>query len=164
MNERDGLGDNLPPDYVTRVTPGGFYGWPWFYIGGNQDPRHKGEHDELKDKVVVPDVLLQPHSAPLGLAVYTGTQFPAEYRGDIFVASARLVEPRAAHRLQAHPRPAARRQADRRLRGFHDRLRDQDGAVWGRPVGVVVAAGRIAPGQRRRVGNRLAHRLCRAKN
>jgi glucose/arabinose dehydrogenase len=64
-NERDGLGDDLPPDYITRVREGGFYGWPWYYIGANQDPRHKGARPELKDKVIVPDVLNQPHSAPL---------------------------------------------------------------------------------------------------
>ena len=61
MNERDGLGDNLVPDYITHVEEGGFYGWPWYYIGPNQDPRHKGKHPELKDKVIVPDVLLQSH-------------------------------------------------------------------------------------------------------
>ena len=86
VNERDGLGDNLPPDYVTRATPGGFYGWPWYYIGDHLDPRHSGEHPELNGKVVTPDVLFQPHSAPIGFAIYDGKQFPAEYRGDLFVA------------------------------------------------------------------------------
>jgi glucose/arabinose dehydrogenase len=59
VNERDDLGDDLPPDYITHITPGGFYGWPWYYIGSNQDPRHAGKHPQLKDKVLVPDVLLQ---------------------------------------------------------------------------------------------------------
>ena len=58
VNERDALGDNLVPDYITHVEPGGFYGWPWFYMGGNQDPRLAGKHPELKSKVIVPDVLL----------------------------------------------------------------------------------------------------------
>lgn len=85
-NERDELGDDLPPDYITHVQEGGFYGWPWYYIGGNQDPKHKGKHPELKDKVIVPDVLVQPHFASLQLVFYQGKQFPAEYHGDIFAA------------------------------------------------------------------------------
>ncbi len=85
-NERDGYGDNLPPDYITRVKDGAFYGWPWYYIGDHEDPAHAGERPDLKGKVTVPDVLIQPHSAPLGMTFYTGTQFPAEYRGDGFVA------------------------------------------------------------------------------
>ena len=80
VNERDELGDDLPPDYVTRLREGAFYGWPWFYIGGHQDPRHAGEHPELRDRVSVPDVLLQPHSAALGITFYDGAQFPVEYR------------------------------------------------------------------------------------
>jgi glucose/arabinose dehydrogenase len=70
VNERDELGDNLPPDYVTRVKQGGFYGWPWYYIGANEDPRLKGIRPDLKDKVIVPDTLIQAHSAPLGMVVY----------------------------------------------------------------------------------------------
>ena len=85
-NERDGLGDDLVPDYVTRVREGAFYGWPWLYIGDNQDPRHPGERADLKGKVTIPDVLLQAHSASLGLTFYTGHQFPAEYSGDGFAA------------------------------------------------------------------------------
>jgi glucose/arabinose dehydrogenase len=86
VNERDGLGDNLVPDYATHVEQGAFYGWPWYYIGGNQDPRHKGERPELQDRVTVPGVLFQAHSATLGLAFYDGDQFPPEFRGDAFVA------------------------------------------------------------------------------
>jgi glucose/arabinose dehydrogenase len=77
VNERDQLGDNLVPDYVTNVQEGGFYGWPWFYMGSNQDPRHPGAHPELKGKILVPDVLLQPHNASLELTFYSGKQFPA---------------------------------------------------------------------------------------
>src|SRR5437762_383847 len=85
-NERDEIGEDLPPDYISSVRPGGFYGWPWFDIGNHQDPRHKGKHPELADKVIVPDVLVQAHSATLNLCFYTGDQFPAEYKGDIFAA------------------------------------------------------------------------------
>jgi glucose/arabinose dehydrogenase len=83
-NERDGLGDNLPPDYVSRIAEGAFYGWPWYYSGGNEDPRHKGERPDLAGKVTVPDVLIQPHSAPLGVTFYDGAAFPEPYRGDGF--------------------------------------------------------------------------------
>jgi glucose/arabinose dehydrogenase len=85
-NERDGLGDNVPPDYITRVRAGAFYGWPWYYIGSHEDPRHAGERPDLKDKVTVPDILIQPHSASLEMTFYDGTQFPAAYRGSIFAA------------------------------------------------------------------------------
>jgi glucose/arabinose dehydrogenase len=86
VNERDGLGDNLVPDYITHVQDGGFYGWPWWYMGGHQDPRHRGKHPELKSKVITPDVLLQAHNASLNFAFYEGKQFPADYQGDIFAA------------------------------------------------------------------------------
>ena len=138
-NERDLLGDNLPPDYVTRVKPGGFYGWPWFYIGGNQDPRHKGEHDELKDKVAVPDVLFQPHSAPLGLAFYTGSQFPAAYRGSAFVAmhGSWNRAQRTGYKLVRIP--VENGKPTGAYEDFMTGFVTGDGAVWGRPVGVVVA-------------------------
>jgi glucose/arabinose dehydrogenase len=91
VNERDELGDNLPPDYVTRVKAGGFYGWPWYYIGAHEDPRLKGIRPDLKNKVTVPDTLIQSHSAPLGMIVYQAPKgakfaFPKEYEGDIFLA------------------------------------------------------------------------------
>jgi glucose/arabinose dehydrogenase len=85
-NERDGLGDDLPPDYVTRVRDGGFYGWPWYYIGANEDPFHPGERPDLSNKVIVPDVLLQAHSASLEMTFYEGQQFPKEYHGNAFSA------------------------------------------------------------------------------
>ncbi|MGX4643765.1 PQQ-dependent sugar dehydrogenase [Massilia sp. SYSU DXS3249] len=91
VNERDELGDNLVPDYVTRVKKDAFYGWPWYYIGANEDPRLKGIRPDLKDKVTVPDTLIQSHSAPLGMVVYQAPKgakhaFPKAYEGDIFVA------------------------------------------------------------------------------
>jgi len=86
VNERDQIGDNLPPDYITHIEENGFYGWPWFYLGDHQDPRHKGEHPELAGKIIVPDVLLQAHSASLCMTFYTASQFPSQYRGCAFAA------------------------------------------------------------------------------
>ena len=86
VNERDGLGDGLVPDYLTRVQPGGFYGWPYSYTGSIPDPNMGGRGADLAARAIVPDVLFKSHSAPLGLVFYQGTQFPAEYRGDAFVA------------------------------------------------------------------------------
>jgi glucose/arabinose dehydrogenase len=87
-NERDLLGDDLVPDYSTRIREGGFYGWPWYYMGSNEDPRLKADRPDLRGKVLVPDVPYQAHSAPLGLVFYTATSgkaaFPAEYVGDGF--------------------------------------------------------------------------------
>jgi glucose/arabinose dehydrogenase len=86
-NERDLLGDNLPPDYVAGVKPGAFYGWPWYYIGNHEDTRPGGgRRPDLADKVTAPDVLIQPHSAPLGIAFDPGGQFPPDWKGDAFVA------------------------------------------------------------------------------
>ena len=85
VNERDELGDNLPPDYFTSVVDGGFYGWPYSYIGSNVDPRVKPQKPELVEKAIIPDVLLGPHVAPLQFTFYTGSQFPEQYRGGAFV-------------------------------------------------------------------------------
>lgn len=85
VNERDEMGDNVPFEYATEVKQGAFYGWPWYYIGANEDPRPASERPDLKDKVTVPDVLMQAHSAPLNIAFYDGEAFPDEYRGDAFV-------------------------------------------------------------------------------
>jgi glucose/arabinose dehydrogenase len=86
VNERDELGDDLPPDYFTSLKDGGFYGWPNSYIGDNVDPRVKQEHPELVKRAIIPDVLLGAHVAPLQFAFYTGKQFPARYHGGAFVA------------------------------------------------------------------------------
>ena len=85
VNERDYLGDDLVPDFLTGVQDGGFYGWPYYYLGAHHDPRLP-KKPELNDRIIVPDVLFQSHSAPLGLCFYQGEQFPAEYSGDAFVA------------------------------------------------------------------------------
>jgi glucose/arabinose dehydrogenase len=139
VNERDGLGDNLVPDYITHVQEGGFYGWPWWYMGGHQDPRHKGKHPELKDKVIVPDVLLQPHNASLEFTFYEGQQFPAEYKGDIF-ASEHGSWNKAVRvgyeviRIPLHQTGDASGEYEDFLTGFVL----PDGNVWGRPVGITV--------------------------
>jgi glucose/arabinose dehydrogenase len=138
VNERDGLGDNLPPDYVTRVEPGAFYGWPWFYIGGHPEPRMGGARIDLASRVTVPDVLIQPHSAPVGMAFYDGVQFPADYRGDAFVAlhgswnrAQRTGYKVVRLRFQdGHPTGVY----EDFLTGFVA----SDQAVWARPVGLTV--------------------------
>jgi glucose/arabinose dehydrogenase len=86
VNERDGLGDDLVPDYLTLVTRGAFYGWPYSYLGRHEDPRRKGERSDLVARAVVPSVLIESHSAPIGVTFYEGNMFPASYRGDAFVA------------------------------------------------------------------------------
>lgn len=141
VNERDMLGDNLVPDYITRVQEGGFYGWPWWYIGANQDPRHAGKRPELKDKVIVPDVLIQPHSASLGLVFYDGKQFPAEYAGDIFAAEhgSWNKAARAGYEVIRVPRHGTAR-ASGEYQDFLTGFVLDDGTVWGRPVGVAVAS------------------------
>jgi glucose/arabinose dehydrogenase len=85
VNERDELGDDLVPDYVTSVKEGGFYGWPYAYFGANEDPRRKGERPDLVKQTLVPDVPLTPHSASLGLAFYDGQAFPEKYRNGAFI-------------------------------------------------------------------------------
>lgn len=86
VNERDGLGDGLVPDYLTHLVEGGFYGWPYAYIGNHPDPKFGSKRPDLVAKAITPDLLFQSHSAPLGLVFYEGDQFPASYRGDAFVA------------------------------------------------------------------------------
>jgi glucose/arabinose dehydrogenase len=139
INERDNLGDNLVPDYVTHVRRGGFYGWPWFYIGGNQDPAHPGKHPELKDKVIVPDVLIQAHSASLGMTFYDGKMFPPEYSGDAFAA-----EHGSWNHSQGSGREVIRIPLEKgRATGvYQDFLTGftTGNKAWGRPVGVAVAA------------------------
>ena len=143
VNERDGLGDNLVPDYVTRVKPGGFYGWPWWYMGDHEDPRRRGERPDLAGKTITPDVPLQAHSAALGLVFYPqgasgAATFPAEYRGDAFVAlhgswNRELRTGYKVVRLKLHDGVPTGAYEDF-LTGFV-----VDGKhVWGRPVGVAV--------------------------
>lgn len=86
VEERDLIGDELVPEYVTAIKEGAFYGWPYAYLGQHEDPRRKGERPDLVAKAIVPDVLIQAHSAVLGMVFYEGKSFPADYRGDAFVA------------------------------------------------------------------------------
>jgi glucose/arabinose dehydrogenase len=138
-NERDGLGDDLVPDYVTRIRENAFYGWPWYYIGGHEDPRRVGERPDLKDKVTIPDVLLQSHSASLGMIFYDGTNFPVEYRGDAFAA-----EHGSWNRSKRTGYKVVRiRLQDGMPTGEYEDFVTgfviNDSQVWGRPVGVAVA-------------------------
>ncbi len=140
VNERDALGDNLVPDYITHVQEDGFYGWPWWYMGSHQDPRHEGKHPELKDKVITPDVILHPHNASLEMTFYDGKQFPAEYQGDIF-ASEHGSWNRSVRvgyeliRVPLHQTGRATGEYEDFMTGFVV----DNGHVWGRPVGVAVA-------------------------
>jgi glucose/arabinose dehydrogenase len=137
-NERDDLGNNLVPDYITHVQEDGFYGWPWWYIGGHQDPRLAGKHPELKDKVIVPDVLLQPHFASLEMVFYEGSQFPSGYKGDAFAAEhgSWNREPRAGYEVIRVPMKDGH--ATGSFEDFLTGFVTSDGKVWGRPVGVAV--------------------------
>jgi len=139
VNERDALGDNLPPDYITQVQEAGFYGWPWYYIGGNQDPRHKGKHPELKDKVIVPDVLVQPHNASLEMVFYEASQFPQEYRGSIFAAEHGSWNRAARTGYEVIRVPMKSAKATGEYEDFLTGFVTSEGKVWGRPVGVAVA-------------------------
>lgn len=142
-NERDDLGDDLVPDYVTRVKEGGYYGWPWYYMGNLEDPRHAGERPDLAGKAIVPDVIEQSHSASLQMTFYTATSgvaaFPAEYRGDAFVAlhgswnRSRRTGYKVIRVRINHGVPTG--EYDDFMTGFVV----DDRSVWGRPVGVTVA-------------------------
>jgi len=139
VNERDQLGDDEPCEYATTEQEGAFYGWPWYYIGSNEDPRHAGRRPDLKGKVTVPDVLMQAHSAPLNIAFYEGSQFPAEYRGDAFVAlhgswnRARRTGYKVVRLRFSDGKPTGE------YEDFMTGFVASDDAVWGRPVGVAVA-------------------------
>jgi glucose/arabinose dehydrogenase len=139
VNERDDIGDNLPPDYITHVQEGGFYGWPWYYIGGNEDPRLKGKHPELKDKVIVPDVLLEPHNASLELTFYEAQQFPEKYRGGIFAAEHGSWNRSVRTGYEVILVPTKDGKATGEYEDFVTGFVTSDGKVWGRPVGVAVA-------------------------
>ena len=139
-NERDLLGDNLPPDYVTSVSQGAFYGWPWYYIGNHADSRAGGgARPDLTDKVTIPDVLIQPHSAPLGIAFNPGGQFPANWRGDAFVALHGSWNRglRTGYKIVRLPFKDSR--ATGTYQDFVVGFVANDQEVWGRPVGVAFA-------------------------
>lgn len=143
VNERDGLGDDLVPDYATSVKEGGFYGWPYSYIGQNEDPRRKGENPELVKKAIVPDVLFTSHVAALGIQFYTGKMFPKQYQGDAFVAfhgswNRQKLSGYRVVRIKFNNGKLAGNQYEDLVSGW---LPDENSnEVWGRPVGLLVAA------------------------
>jgi glucose/arabinose dehydrogenase len=139
VNERDGLGNNLVPDYITHVQEGGFYGWPWYYMGGHQDPRHAGKHPELQSKVLTPDVPVNPHMASLEVLFYEASQFPASFHGWAFAAEhgSWNRDPRGGYEVIAVP--VEHGKATGEYEDFLTGFVLPDGKVWGRPVGVVVA-------------------------
>ena len=143
VNERDLLGDDLVPDYSTRVREGGFYGWPWYYIGNHEDPRHKGERPELAGKAIIPDVLYTAHSASMNLVFYPKNNgksaFPDEYAGDgfaVFHGSWNRAS-RTGHKvvrvLMKNGKPTGA------YVDFMVGMITSDGDAWGRPVGASVA-------------------------
>lgn len=162
-NERDNLGNNLVPDYITHVEEGGFYGWPWFYMGGHQDPRlpqpcangtganpqltasltetqaKDCRHVDLSSKVITPDVLLQPHFASLEMTFYEGGQFPAEYKGDAFAAEHGSWNRKKRAGYEVIRVPMKDGHATGEYEDFLTGFVRADGKVWGRPVGVAVA-------------------------
>jgi glucose/arabinose dehydrogenase len=140
VNERDGLGDELVPDYITGVQRGAFYGWPFAYFGPHEDPRLKGKQPEMVQKTIVPDVPLGSHTASLGLAFYTGRSFPEMYHGGAFVGqhgswnSSKLVGYQVAFVRFKNGKASAA--PEEFLGGF---IADTaEGTVYGRPVGVTV--------------------------
>jgi len=140
VNERDELGDNTPFEYATHVVEGAFYGWPWYFIGGHEDPRHAGSRPDLKDKVTVPDVLMQAHSAPLQMVFYQRGNFPAEYRGSAFATmhGSWNRDKRTGYKVvrllfDGSGKPTGE------YEDFMTGFVISDTQVWGRPVGVAVA-------------------------
>jgi glucose/arabinose dehydrogenase len=142
VNERDGLGDGLVPDYMTRVEQGGFYGWPYAYIGRNPDPNFGKRQPAMVERTRVPEVLFQAHSAALGLVFYDRTQFPAAYRGGAFVAlrgswnSARPTGYKVVFVPFRGGRPSGG--YDNFAVGFWQ-AGTARARVWGRPVGLALA-------------------------
>lgn len=140
VNERDLLGDDLVPEYATSVKDGAFYGWPDSYMGQNVDPRVKNPRKELIAKALVPDVLIEPHAAALGIVFYTGRMFPREYQGDAFVAlhGSWNRSKRSGYKIIRIPFEKGKPEGgyENFLMGF---VPDETGdGVWGRPVGVTM--------------------------
>jgi glucose/arabinose dehydrogenase len=163
-NERDALGNNLPPDYVTHIEEGGFYGWPWYYIGGHQDPRlpqpcangtgpnpqltkpltadeaANCKRADLSQKVLVPDVLVQPHMASLGETFYPQhvKGFPASFAGDGFAAEHGSWNRKRRGGYEVIMFPMKNGKALGEYEDFLTGFTTADGQVWGRPVAVAV--------------------------
>jgi glucose/arabinose dehydrogenase len=141
VNERDGLGDELVPDYITSVKKGGFYGWPYSYFGKNEDPRLKGQKPDLVAGAIVPDVAVGAHTASLGLAFYTGTRFPEEYRNGAYIGQhgswnkSTLAGYKVAFVPFKNGKPNG--VPEDFLTGFI--ANEEKGEVYGRPVDVAIA-------------------------
>lgn len=141
VNERDNLGDNIVPDYLTSVKPGGFYGWPWAYFGAHEDPTHKNERPDMVKKAIVPDVALGSHTASLGLAFYDADKFPARFKGGAFIGqhgswnSSTLVGYKVVFVPFVNGKPTGK--LEDFLTGFIADAAKKE--VHGRPVGVAVA-------------------------
>jgi glucose/arabinose dehydrogenase len=140
VNERDGLGDDLVPDYITSVKEGAFYGWPFAYFGPNEDPRLKGQSPELVKKTIVPDIPVGAHTASLGLAFYTAKNFPAKYQGGAFIGQhgSWNRSELSGYKVTFVPFQQGRPNGEMEdfLTGF---VADKDASkVYGRPVGVAV--------------------------
>lgn len=149
VNERDGLGDGLVPDFLTRVREGGFYGWPYAYIGSNPQPDFGGRRPDLVRKTILPDMLFRSHSAPLGLVFAKELDVPQVWKDDAFVAlhgSWNAAEPRGYMVVRVpftDGRPLGWYEAF--ATGFHVRTKggffvDRTAEVWGRPAGLAVGA------------------------
>jgi glucose/arabinose dehydrogenase len=139
VNERDHLGPYVTPDFMARIEDGAFYGWPWYYLGGREDPALAGKRPDLKDHVRMPEVLFQAHSSALSAAFYDHDAFPAEYRGDAFVA---------LHGSHSRPEMTGYKVVRVRMQGGQPTGEYEDfmtgfvvanGSVWGRPAGVTVS-------------------------
>jgi glucose/arabinose dehydrogenase len=139
VQERDGLGDDLVPDYFTSIKTGGFYGWPYAYIGPNEDPRRKGEKPDLVKKTIAPDVQLGAHVAVLDALFYRGKQFPKEYQGGAFLAfhGSWNRSRRVGYSVAFIPFSGGKPQSGPKefLTGFM--LAPEKREVWGRPVGLL---------------------------
>ena len=137
-NERDHVGPYVTPDFLARITDGGFYGWPWYYLDGREDPARAGERPDLAGETRTPEVLFQAHSSALSVAFYDRDAFPADYRGDAFVA---------LHGSHSRPQmtgykvvrvPMDNGRATGAYEDFMTGFVVRNGEVWGRPAGVAV--------------------------
>jgi glucose/arabinose dehydrogenase len=142
VNDRDELGDDVPPDYLTSVKKGGFYGWPYSYFGSIEDPRLKGQRSDLVAKAIKPDVSLGAHTASLGLAFYTGNSFPEKYRGGAFIGQhgswnrSKFSGYKVVFVPFRNGQPSGK--PEDFLTGFI--ANEESSTVYGRPVGVAVLA------------------------
>lgn len=142
VNERDELGDELVPDYLTSVKQNAFYGWPYAYFGKNEDPRRKGEKPDLVAKTIVPDVPLGAHTASLGLSFYTGNQFPGKYKNGAFIGQHGSWNRSSLVGYQVAFVPFANGKASGSYQPFLTGFiaNEAKGDVYGRPVGVLQIA------------------------